>query len=1165
MLTCMVRLTMLTTFVVVALAAVAVRAQYWVNPEPDVQPPATHYWLAHTYQGHTDSCASHAFAHLIEHHHPNVFPKASREPHLVEYMYDESEFHQTLNWLSQQIVKAVTLDIIEQPLDRLWYGYTGHPLINEGYLYNTVVPTAVQYVHSCAFPSPPFEHNILTRFQSPLSPNAPWNCDFLTTMMPVKVEFDDVPAFLHQHGPVVLLDYATNHAITVHGWNHQGLIADDSSYKTAHPLSKIIIRPNMVDHFVERYVAIALLPVDTEAKFSMGPRIRPGIVDRLPIEKFTDTQLTIFALAAMVVLATMSLRAGACAMAGLFVVHTVIFANLTSIIMAVAFFSAVSFLFIISKGVRNHRITIAYASPLQVNQIKDDLRQLISHYKPPKVLVGQHVRLASERRSAEQWCFGLLYGAGFQRVRDVGGSRTRFPHLGYRKHICAAQNHNADILRDLKAPDSPFENCHHPGQNCPRRHDIPAAIMSHVDYYLNVDEIAACVTGPTFVINHRFKGAGGGFGTLKSEDGKQTYHEATWTNVDGQIRMSAPDGTAYSHPYNLWQNEGEIVPSNGASCVYSRVASFGDTDIYYVCPASGMYDASARTVLKRSQATNVELCTIHGNYKWSRVGHAYVFQDTVTDAVTSLDANLLDPIVSTMAASPRNAQFETTLASYVTSTLRARDETLTSNVHLAVALCQHLLVKAAFNRYEHRMLHGYEPLTATYMDTVKYAMAHWVYYALPTMLAASFTDLLRSEYIARVAVVFGVAHRVAPYEVLQESRLVTNKGTKMRYCFHDSSSPNHAGADDEPTNRAAKIEDKRHGKYGNACDQPDERADSGCHNVNRQRDHTPEQHPEPSVQSPEHCLDMHEDAADSASSISETESRNGVPSYTREVTAAGTGDVCREHGRSSKGHVKDKGTCHVRIVSNAGTTYAGGPQGTNADYVNFGTASIVSKNLEFEDGDELYRLVVNQGRKNMFQFRLYHAKGYNAVSMEVFRVVQKANVCEALDLLSALPPIKIGDINCAVRWALSNCGILVSSRSCHHQSSCKFMLRVYGFNEAGREDCDDIPITIRGVDYQIPRKTTRRAAHGREGSAVYDDPHHQEFQGQLFSENRDYIEDDRSEEHIPEIESISNHDWPVHQRTRTSANARRNGRPNGKGNSNAGKGRRPQNKGKRNP
>lgn len=144
---------------------------------------------------------------------------------------------------------------------------------------------------------------------------------------------------------------------------------------------------------------------------------------------------------------------------------------------------------------------------LEINKIKDSFRSLSKTM--PNHVVGQHNILAYQRRAAESFCFEKLLDC-YPRVRDVGGSRSRWPELAYAKHVCGPILSNSDILRTEKGRGV-FENCGVAGQFCPLRREIPAAVLSHVDYHMTHEQLCCVVTGPTFVINHDFniRGSGG--------------------------------------------------------------------------------------------------------------------------------------------------------------------------------------------------------------------------------------------------------------------------------------------------------------------------------------------------------------------------------------------------------------------------------------------------------------------------------------------------------------------------------------------------------------------------------------------------------------------------------------------------------------------------------
>jgi hypothetical protein len=78
------------------------------------------------------------------------------------------------------------------------------------------------------------------------------------------------------------------------------------------------------------------------------------------------------------------------------------------------------------------------------------------------------------------------------------------------------------------------------GGKCSVKNEYPGAILCHSDYYMDNDEMARTVIGPSFIINHRFDSAGG---TL-------TEGEATYTVVNGKVGMVTRGGGMFTHHYN---------------------------------------------------------------------------------------------------------------------------------------------------------------------------------------------------------------------------------------------------------------------------------------------------------------------------------------------------------------------------------------------------------------------------------------------------------------------------------------------------------------------------------------------------------------------------------------------------------------------------------------
>lgn len=477
-------------------------------------------------------------------------------------------------------------------------------------------------------------------------------------------------------------------------------------------------------------------------------------------------------------------------------------------------------------------------SNIDTNAAKDYFANL-KKLRGPRSRKGAHLSLAWQRRTAEEACFDYLYQSGYAVVRDIGGSRTRHTTYGMRKHICSAVNANADILREEKSPDF-FPNCRMPGQFCPYRKDIPAAILSHVDYYLTQEELLACITGPTFVINHSFGPSGTG-GKYAKFGGKEIMapngdmftppegHEAEWTNSGGIITMQAPDGTPYEHPFHVWQSEGEIV-AGGMAATYARMCVFKDTNIYLVRPSPGQYDAFASTNMRDSQDDDLVIDTGSGPCHVAYLNPpeqvpVYVYS-VAGRADVKIPAALPHAAATKLANIPRDAKFDPTITNYIMSQLRSISTELEGSSDLVKNHVLHILPKITLNNALARREVGLTPLEASLMDIYTHRVSDWVVKVLPYGLASLIARIPKNGLGLAVARMVGVVHRVPSYEVFSPQIVSATTGHNMKPRFRVGSPPNSArndgGAECGPTQKP----NERASKRGNQSSQPSSRSPS---------------------------------------------------------------------------------------------------------------------------------------------------------------------------------------------------------------------------------------------------------------------------------------------------------------------------------------------------
>nr|QUS52859.1 ORF1 [Hypera postica associated sinaivirus] len=307
--------------------------------------------------------------------------------------------------------------------------------------------------------------------------------------------------------------------------------------------------------------------------------------------------------------------------------------------------------------------------------------------QPPLSGDDDHESLAFQRRHLEAWCIDRLLSA-YDRFRDVGGSRTRFPHLATKKHICAPELDAADIYRQYKSNDT-FHNCYRKGQHCPERYRIPAAMLSHVDYHLDKDELARVVTGPTFIVNHDFD-------TDTSLGEREEGYDATVTKDDGLVTMTPHNGTPYGpHPYYHWKSEGCLVTPNGAF-TYVRIGKFGETCVYYCHPNVGKYSLDDPKNLRRSTDRDSAFYSkFHQKFIGYQLDNGAYHIESVRHTI---DAYILDEIISVFQWAKRDEKFLESLRAYTVNRLRSAGKS-TESLPTIVELLLHLSDKRAVGTF----------------------------------------------------------------------------------------------------------------------------------------------------------------------------------------------------------------------------------------------------------------------------------------------------------------------------------------------------------------------------------------------------------------------------------------------------------------------------------
>jgi hypothetical protein len=167
-----------------------------------------------------------------------------------------------------------------------------------------------------------------------------------------------------------------------------------------------------------------------------------------------------------------------------------------------------------------------------------------------------HPTLAYRRAQAHYAIIDVFKANGETSYRDIGGNLTRNANNGFAVHVCFPKDDmNAARLDRYGLPlniDLGVHNC----QQCPERKRLDPCLFSFSDFYLTPAEIADQVTSYGYVVTHDFVPG-------------YTHNAETYQLVNNnQVYMSVRGGATYQHGYNLWENEGTIVDSDGYSIAY---------------------------------------------------------------------------------------------------------------------------------------------------------------------------------------------------------------------------------------------------------------------------------------------------------------------------------------------------------------------------------------------------------------------------------------------------------------------------------------------------------------------------------------------------------------------------------------------------------------------
>lgn len=302
-------------------------------------------------------------------------------------------------------------------------------------------------------------------------------------------------------------------------------------------------------------------------------------------------------------------------------------------------------------------------SPFDYNELKESFAKYKSLPHTFRRDSNPHSDLAFQRRVCEAFCVNVFANQQI-RFRDVGGSKKRHQNLQSLKHLCDPTIDASDILRNDKVPNSPFHSCGKKGQHCSFKDSFEGALLCHVDYHINIDDIASMVVGPTFIINHKFNPGGGRFGYHKIDD--QDVYEANYTTNKGIVEMQVNGGQHYKHKYYDWLEEGSVVSKRGAFS-YIRIGQFKDTFVYYAYPAAGTYNSLEPSKLKPFRNRN-KFHFGHNYHAEERDDDYLITQDDGNhkeDVITTVKSSVVHSTLAHLASAHRNEKWNLIIRNFV--------------------------------------------------------------------------------------------------------------------------------------------------------------------------------------------------------------------------------------------------------------------------------------------------------------------------------------------------------------------------------------------------------------------------------------------------------------------------------------------------------------------
>jgi hypothetical protein len=459
------------------------------------------------------------------------------------------------------------------------------------------------------------------------------------------------------------------------------------------------------------------------------------------------------------------------------------FWNIVAMWAVVGWFAAISILVcaVVCLTSRKGRVRVINKNgTIDLNWLKS---QIDIKGEMPKERSTGHDWLAKQRRVCEAAVIDLMLSMTSS-FRDVGGSRTRWAHLGKKKHLCCPDYNNDDILRELKSKNV-FDDCKLGGEHCPLRKTVPFAMLSHVDYHMTQDQLVRTITGPTFILTHDFVSRPVGFGKVLGE------YEADVTYFGDQITMTTRDGTKYSHGYHRWLNEGSVVTQSGAF-VYCLLTRYHDTSIYFAYPAEGVYSRNDINVMELMVDNTYPM--ING-YCVRKDYEKRVFQFTRVGQSFEVPSETIEECANALAPAERNEKYVAAVFAYVPGKCKAKSID-TSNIDEIVRLVCYLSdVRALYTVPNATCIRG-NPVDFRRRDLYKLRVLMWLKHFGPAALTRFTSRTIDNVTVRRLTAWTFPKVIVPTYEIYtkmnRSSYISTSVANFARERFQPSPTPANA-------------------------------------------------------------------------------------------------------------------------------------------------------------------------------------------------------------------------------------------------------------------------------------------------------------------------------------------------------------------------------------